>query len=341
MSRFLALSLVALALGCAGPRYSFEDLPDGPIALVYRNMTEAEQASDAFYKNEERLRLARTGIRPYRRRNTLNVDDMAQAFGFYGTGEERAAAALGRLALLDPHTGDIETVDWAPRGSRPLAWSADHQRLLYLSLRRGMPHIYERDFRTDDITPITHTRRRHLDACYCGDDAIVFSAFLPSGGTRLYLRRAGGGKAEPITSGPVDFAPSCAPDGSTVYWASRDKRGETIASLDLTDPEAEPRTLTRGRHPSATPDGQWVIYSTRTRSGWKVWRMRTDGTGRHPLGRGANWEHQPSVSTDGGYAVFVSTASEKEVHFEVWVRPFDGDQDRPLAIDGEGLHPVW
>ncbi|MCP3986877.1 MAG: hypothetical protein GY723_21020 [bacterium] len=342
MNRLITLSWVVLAMGCAGPRYDFEDLPDVPIALVYRNMTEAEQASDAFYKMQEKLRTARTGIRSRMPKNTLNFDDVAQTFGVYGSSEQRAASMLGRMALLDPRTGTIETVDWAPRGSRPLAWSADHQRLLYLSLRRGMPHIYERDFRTGDITPITHTRRRHLDACYCGEDAIVFSAFLPSGGTRLYRRQAGSGKAQPITDGPIDFAPTCAPDGSTVYWASRQQEGfETISSRDLTDPDAEVRVLTRGRHPSATPDGEWLLYSAKTRGGWKVWRMRTDGTGRHPLGRGADWEHQPTASTEGGYVVFVTTPDEKEVHFSVWVRPLDGDLDRPLSIDGEGLHPVW
>lgn len=328
-------------LGCAGPRYSFEDLPDGPIALVYRNMTEAEQAVDAFYKNEERLRTARTGIQAQRRTNTFDVDDVAQAFGIYGTGEDRAAAALGHLALLDPHTGNVEVVDWAPRGSRPLSWSADHQRLLYLTLRRGQPHIYERDFRTGNIRPITHSRRQHLDACYCGDDAIVFSAFIAGKGTRLYVRRKGGGKAKPITAGPVDFSPSCAPDGSAVYWASFSQKGESIISLDLTDPEAKPRVLTRGRHPSVTPDGQWILYSGKTRAGWKVWRMRRDGTGRHPLGRGADWEHQPTASTQGEYVIFVTTVDEKEVFFELWVRPFNGDRDRTLAIDGEGLHPVW
>jgi len=342
VSRLVALLLAVLALGCLGPRYSFEDLPDVPIAFVYRNMTEAEQAADAFYKMEEKLRVARTGIRARKRANTLSVDDMAQAFGVYGSGETRAASSLGHLALLDPRTGVVETADWAARGARPLAWSSDHQRLLYLSLRRGMPHIYERDFRTGDITPITHTRRRHLDACYCGEDAIVFAAFLPSGGSRLYHRRAGGGKAVPITDGPVDFAPSCAPDGSAVYWGSLEGRNAgTIYRRDLTDPDSQAKVLTRGRHPSATPDGQWLVYSAKTRSGWKLWRMRTDGTGRHPLGRGASWEHQPTASTEGGYAVFVTTPADKEVHFSIWVRPFDGDDDRPMAIDGEGLFPVW
>ncbi len=341
MRRRVAATLALLVTACAGPGYDFEDLPDRPIALVYRNMTEAEQAADAYDKAEKRLRVARTGVPIRGRPNTLDVDDIAQAFGVYGTSEDRAAANLGRVALLHPRTGEIETVDWAPRGSRPLDWSADHQRLLFVKLRRGLPHIYERDFRTGDVRPITHARRRHLDACYCGEDGLIFAAITTSGRSQLFLRRAGGGKPVAVTEGPGDYAPSCTPDGRRVVWTGRGVEGESIRSLDLEDPEAEPTLLTRGRHPGVTPDGAWILYSALTRDGWKVWRMRIDGTGRHPLGRGPEWEHQPNVSGDGRFAVYVSTFDKHEIGFKLWVRPLDGDADRPLPIDGEALHPVW
>lgn len=336
--------LLGLAAGCAGPRYGYDELPERPIAIVFRTLAESDQVFDAALKGEEHLEQRRTG-RSRRKskieRSTLDGDAVASVLGI-GSHEERVAASLGRIALVDPRTGEVTPVDWAPRGARPAAWSPDGTRLLYLTLRRKVPHVYERDFTTGDIRQISHDDRSYVGATYCGPGAMVLSARGSSGRVDLYLRRDGEGTPRRLTKLRLAYAPSCVPDGSKVLFETLDPRGAyAIAALDLGTPGAEPTILTRGSHPAVTPDGKWVVYTVGSRKGVKLWRMRVDGTGRHPLGRSGRWEHSPDISPDGRFVLYYSTVGRRQVRQELWIRPLDGDDDRPMRVRGDALHPTW
>ncbi len=343
-ARAVALLGVGLALGCAGPGYRFEDLPDSPVAFVYRTMAESDEVFDQVLEREKLLTMRRTGrVPPASRseRNRIDAEAVAALFGI-GTAADRAAATLGRLAFLDPRTGEVTPVGWARRGARPVAWSPDRTRLLYITLRRGDPHVFEYDRRTDASRSITHDRRRYLDAAYCGERAIVFSAVDPSGKIRLYLRTEGEGPPRPLGENALAYAPVCTPDGEVVLFETRDPQGrEWIHRLDLGDKAPVETRLTRGRHPSVTPDGEWVVYSAWVREGWKLWRMRPDGSGRHPLGASSGWELDPSVSPDGRYVVFSVRRGKRPVRPQLFVRSLEGGEDRPLRVQGDGLQPVW
>jgi Tol biopolymer transport system component len=332
----------ACLVGCAGPTYDFGDLPASPVAIVHRTMSESDKAYDQVLENEKFLRVRRTGRRERRTRWDQNRLDGDRVMALFEGPGERALAALGRMALVDPRTGAIEPAEWAKRGSRPLGWSQDRTRLLYLSVRRGEPHIFERNLVSGENTKLTHDRRRYLDAAYCGPEGLVTAGVDTAGRIQLHYREAQSGAPAAVTGNYMAYAPACSPDGKTIFFESVDTKGRAqIRSLELADPEGSLRTLARGRHPTATPDGAWIIFSAKTRDAWKLWRMRPDGTGRHPFGRGADWEHAPAVSPDGRYVVFIATDDERQVRQKLWVRPLDGEDDRPLRVDGDALHPAW
>lgn len=336
------LILAAWLLGCQGPSYDFADLPPDPLAIVYRTMSQSDRAYDQVLKSEEFVRKRRGG-RPTRRRqwdrNRVKGEDLLAAFT---SKEERALASLGQLALVDPRTGEVEPVPWAKRGSRPLGWSADRTRLLYLSLRTGDPHVFERNTITGENHQLTYDNRRYLGATYCGSTGLVTASVDRGGQIQLHYREAQGGVPVPITEGSIAHAPECSADGKTVFFEGLDPKGRrVIGSLQLADPKGTLRVLTVGRHPAVTPDGKWVVYSAKIRDVWKLWRMRPDGSGRHPFGRGADWEHAPTISPDGRYVAFTATVSERPVRQRLWVRPLNGEADRPLRVDGDALEPAW
>ncbi len=338
---------VLATLGCAGPAYDYVDLPPEKIAIVYRTMAESDQVYDEILKREKLLRTRRTGrVDPTRRkdRNRMDGDAIAGLLGIAGDAVDRQQAQMGRLHLVDPHTGETEVADWAPRGAWPGGWSRDRTKLLYLVTRRGGSHVFERDFTKDESRQVTRRRVNFLDADYCGESGKIFGGIDKSGLARLFLRVDGGGTSRQVTKGPIAYAPSCTPDGKSVYYETLELNGQAnIEVLDLTDPDAEPRRLTRGKRPVVTPDGAWVIYTVENRNTSKLWQMRPDGTGRHPLGRSqtGKWERTPSVSSDGKYVVFTATLSKTLVRPELWVRPLNGDLDRPLRVQGDALHPTW
>jgi TolB protein len=96
--------------------------------------------------------------------------------------------------------------------------------------------------------------------------------------------------------------------------------------------------LAPGRDPSFTPDGQFVVYSARTRNGWRLAEMHPDGQARRPVGSGPHDESDPQVSPDGRFVVYVS---DDEGRQQLRVRTMDGRKDRPLIWNGDGIGPVW
>jgi TolB protein len=126
-----------------------------------------------------------------------------------------------------------------------------------------------------------------------------------------------------------------------VYVAqSANGKDELVAAR--IDPDAdepsEPRVLARGRDPVFTPDGEWVVYSAATSAGQRLWRVRPDGGGRAPLGRGLHEEVHPAVSPDGRFVAYVSQEADRD---SLRVRRFDGSGDRLLLESGDGSTPAW
>jgi hypothetical protein len=112
---------------------------------------------------------------------------------------------------------------------------------------------------------------------------------------------------------------------------------EWVMVRDL-EGDAEPRRLGPGREPRFCGAGTWIVYTAPIQRGTKIWRVRADGTGRSPIGRGVLNETTPACSPDAGMVVYGVT----EDHLErLYVRRFDGTGDRILYADGDASHPVW
>lgn len=339
-----ALCATAL-LGCATSALPREELPELPIAFVHRSLEDAERLQEMRERKEEAQRPQgnRRGAR-----KVFDLNQVGEVVGLSAGREERAAARLGRIAFYHPQRGEIEVLDWAPRGTRPLAWSPDRTRLLYLMYQRGATQVFEYDLEKDQLTTITTARRPHLYASYGPGGEIVFSRWTPivrgEGGIRLFLRDASGSRPFAITDGPADTKPVVGPDADYVVFEQRSLEGRVrIARVDLDEagrPVGEARALAAGTDPSITADGSWVVYTARFGGRSRIWRMRPDGSGKNAVGPHLvdEDERDPTVSPDGRWVVFVSPERELQ---RLLVRPLDGGPTWPLITEGEGLEPVW
>jgi Tol biopolymer transport system component len=143
-----------------------------------------------------------------------------------------------------------------------------------------------------------------------------------------------------VTEGPADGQPSWSRGGARIVYAVSDPRqGDLVRWVDPASGEGG--VLARGRSPVFTPDGEWVVYSGRSAAGWKLWRMRADGSGKRNFGNSAFHENDPAVSPDGRFVVFAGTKQERSAISRLFVRPFDGSADRQLELSGSALLPVW
>lgn len=345
-----AALLGGLAAACAGVGFEASDLPEQPLAIVHRNRQESERVADLLEQARSKQRRAQgtSESEDGGEHESIRIEELSGVLGLGPTVEERRADLEGRLALLDPRTGEVTRLDFATSGARPVDWSPDYERLLLMSSRSGRPQIYEYLFEQRELRPVTRGRAAHIGACYGPDGRLAFAraAMLEPGksGVRIYVTGPDGSKPRPVTSGPRDTAPDWSAEAGVLVYQTRDDAGnDAIAAVPIEEGEAgEPRILAQGREPVVTPDGKWVVYSTKTRRGSRLWRMRPDGSARRAVAETGQEQRRPAVSPDGRFVAYTVPEEGEETRQPLWVRRLDGmGRPRPLLTDGDGLRPQW
>ena len=116
-----------------------------------------------------------------------------------------------------------------------------------------------------------------------------------------------------------------------------DREGEPELVLVNLEDSVEHR-LGPGREPSFSPLGDWIVYSAPSREGWRLRRIRADGSARSRFGPSLRDEKMPSISPDGRFVVYVGESTGLE---RLFVRRMDGTGDRSLVDTGAVFSPVW
>ena len=344
--RALAIGLAGLAaMACGIQGVPAAEIPELPIAVVYRSPEESRRHAEMLAAQDERKQQTRADAPPpVEEAGVARVKDIASYMKTVMTGVASEPASRrfpGRLGWLQPRTLRIEAVASAWGEAVPHAWSADRSRLLFTALVDKFAQVFELEVASGELRPITHGPEAHPAGCY-GPDAsyVLMTARIVNDEmqSQIEILDAGSASPRPLTSGPRDYAPTCAADASAVAYVTAPQRGvEWVMVRDLGG-SAEPRRLGPGREPRFCGAGAWIVYTAPIQRGTKIWRVRADGTGRSPIGRGVLDEMAPACSPDGGMVVY----GVKEDYLErLYVRRFDGTGDRILYADGDASHPVW
>lgn len=339
-----------VAAGCVLPTSRSMELPEEPIAFVHWTKENAKKRFNLFEKAAELPPVPPSRSDPDRRRE-LEVRAHLRAEKTLSL-HERLAERPGRLTLLWPLTGELTKVDAAPPGAHPLAWSSDHKRLLFASAHRGRKEqLYEYHLETKVLRTITRGPFEHPRGAYGSDDRIValrlrrnskFGASQQSVHLVGASGRLGPALARAVPPGTIQIAA----EGDRLIYEqviSRRRRGgpdvheSMIAMKRLREGENEQLFL-KGREPSLTPDGEWIVFASASSAGYRLRRMRSDGTARVPISPGGTEERMPSVSPDGQFVVFVQLVNG---YRKLAVRRFDGKSEKRLLADGWSEFPVW
>lgn len=352
MKRAAALVLAAAAAaaatlpcGCVGSGIGGEELDQPPIAILYWDRKAARERSEAM-----------TGLRGPNRLGVARVGDVGRLLGATTQAAEDLDRRFpGHLCLVDPATATVTRVEAAPAGALPLAWSADHRRLL-LAARRGSAglQLYEYDVEEGDLRRMTTGPLPHGRGSYADAGRLVVLAQLAGDRYRVELTRTPSQPSRVLFEGPFVDSVRWSPRGDMLALAviapdRAARRGEATRMLFTLSPDAPPQTwppgegsmlrpLGRGRDPVFSADGEWIVYSARVGDGWRLRRVRTTGGGRLAVGRGSRDELEPGLSPDGRLVAYVS--EENGLH-RLFVRRVDGSGDRLLVTDGVVARPTW
>jgi len=341
-----ALAILSLALtgslalgGCARPLPP-EALPDAPLAFVHRTLDRGRDRADRLKELRGESKPTEEGV--------ARLDELSGLFdGRRGAGDGGAPDLQGRPAFYHPRTGEIETIEAFLPGAFPCDWSPDRQRLLVASRQRGAPRLFAWSLERRDLARpvLAEPGTGQLGGSYGPDGRIAWVEARrgPRGiTTSVWVTGADGAEPRQVTPGPVDGNVRWSPAGGLLLYESPGPDGRRlIRALDIDDPLAEPRVVARGREARFSPDGQQVVYSRERSGGWRLWRMRPDGSGKTALGhavQGSADERHPTVSPDGRYVAYVAERDDRQ---QIRIRAMDGTGDRLLIEDADGTLPVW
>jgi hypothetical protein len=328
-----------IAGGCAtGPGgIDLKQLPAAPVAILYRDEALVLKRLDAIRDLEKRAK-------PSDKEGVVRVETLDAMFGGSPDAQRRLQELNGHLALFDPRGGAVTPVEGAPPGAKPLAWSPDRNKLLLAGSFRGLSQLFVWDRESGEIEIVTSGPAQHPLGCLGTAGRIVaVEARRIAGRDEARLLATPPGSASglrPVTNGPADVFPTCAPNAPLVAYVMLDDDGAfTITVIDLDAPGTTPRQVARGTDPVFTPDGAFIVYTAIGKQGKRLWRVRPDGTGRTPVGVGKQDGTQPAVSPDGAYVAYI--AKDDEDRERLRVRRFDGTGDRPFLTEGDADAPVW
>lgn len=362
----LTAGVVLLVLGaCANQRpLPKQALPSEPIAMLHWEGKAAKSRSEAFGQAGE--------LPPPPPGTTLSPAAEERAIRSYLDArispmlEGKLAKYSGRLVLYWPQTKEIERIEAAPPNARPLAWSADHKKLLFVSAHRDdRRQIYEYDIERKDLTVVTVGSDEHARADYGPDGQLVIQRIATLEGRRgrarqtAHLATASGRLEKLVGEGVRAGSLRLSPDGSFIVYEQVKSRPRSVGATvfesmiatrgtgeDASD-RAE-RILTRGREPALTPDGRWIVFASPSSSGYRLRRMRPDGTSRVVMsapykngpsaGQASEDERMPTVSPDGEFVAFIADSGSSR---RLSIRRFDGKGGRELLKRGWAEFPVW
>ena len=137
----------------------------------------------------------------------------------------------------------------------------------------------------------------------------------------------------------ADTRPAWTPDGLTVVYFSPGRGNIMSRAADGTGPE---QVLGRGRGPTITPDGKYVVYEfdqEHTQTDILMRPFPFDSTvAPTPVVATANTEYQPAVSPDGRYLAYSSLESGRG---EVYLTRFPSGEGKWQVSTGGGGWARW
>jgi len=216
-----------------------------------------------------------------------------------------AAGSAGRLVIQDAESGEVETPLWSPSTAQVLDVLGDGR----VVFDTRSPRQNLRETRLGSVGPaggrwLSRGESTDRQPVYSPEGESVAFSSNRGGGMNLWVVSTSTGRLRRLTDSHLNWDPAFTRDGRHVVWSSNRGGHYEIWMADLDGSAA--RQVTRdgvnAENPTATPDGQWIVYSSGNPEKAGLWKVRPDGTDVTHLVKGR--VTIPEVSPDGRHAVF-------------------------------------
>ena len=184
------------------------------------------------------------------------------------------------------------------------AWSPDGQRIAFLSLRKKEDGLYVMDADGKNQRYLAHMPQ-HGHAAWSPDGKQIAFGCAVGRRTDICVIDADGGKPRNLTLHPF---------------------GNPLHPFD-------------DEHPTWSPDGRQIAFTSNRESGVGIFVMDSDGNNQRRLTPLRTWDSRPAWSPDGKQIAFQSSNNN---NVDIYVMKVDGTDRRRLTRDpAHDRYPSW
>ena len=254
---------------------------------------------------------------------------------------ESVVSAAGSTAMLvrqDAGSGRVVSQSWSPSSALVLDVLADGRVVFDTrSPRQNLREVTLASGGDGAASARWLSRGESTDRqpVYSPDGEWVAFSSNRGGGMNLWLVSTATGKLRRVTESHVNWDPAFTRDGRRLLWSSNRGGNFEIWTADVDGGGARQVTQDGGNaeNPTATPDGQWIVYSSGNPQKPGLWKIHPDGTGATRLVAGR--VSLPDVSPDGRHALYRSFSGKYPALLRV-VRLEDGQAEPfEIAVDAK------
>ncbi len=247
-----------------------------------------------------------------------------------------------RMVEIQVEDGSMKPIGssrWADCGQ--LAWVADGSALIAnnFELDSNLSQVYQISYPGGDVQRITNDLLSYHGISMTSDsrsivvveeDRVSNIWTAPDGDTS---------RPKQLTRGSAKWEgrPGLrwTPDGRIVYSSYANGLNPIISIMNGDGSDPRQLTQNRGVNPAVSPDGRYVVYSSRSKPGTLgIWRMDIDGGNPRQLANDGVW---PNVSPDGRWVIYTAVVSGVP---HIWKVSIDGGEPVRLTDYSSSLGVV-
>jgi TolB protein len=220
--------------------------------------------------------------------------------------------------------------------------SPDGECILFSSNRDGNFEIFSMDLTGQDVQQLTDDMGNLYAPEFApNSNRIIFTREV-GGKQNIWIMRADGGNARPLTDSGSDIDPTWSPNGELIAFTSARNGVKQLFVMNSNGNNPRPVNLVNGPkiggRTSWSPDGKWLAFYGGPSGDRDIYLTSLDGRILNQLTDGGD-NLGPSFSPDGEWLAFTSFRNGNN---EIYVMQVDGSNQARLTIRNQSdWQPRW